>query len=139
MGLKIKPTSSLDEKMSAKIEAWINEKIEFLSKAGEILVKEAVESGNYQDQTGDLRASIGFLVMYGGQIKKEQFSARPAGTEARSKAISTAQGLKGISLVVIAGKNYAAYVESQGYNVLTSAQQLATSLIPKLLKNENSI
>lgn len=139
MGLNIKPTSALEKKLAARIETWINKKIDVLAGAGEILIKEAKESGNYQDDTGDLRASIGFLVMYAGEVKKEHFTAGPAGTEARSKAIAAAQGLKGISLIVIAGKNYAAYVESQGYNVLTSAQQLAATLIPKLLKHENSI
>lgn len=134
MGLEAKITSALEKKIAERLDAWINDKIDFLIKAGEILVKEAVESGNYQDQTGDLRASIGFLVMRDGEIKKEQFSARPAGAEARTKAINKAKGLNGISLIVIAGKNYAAYVESQGYNVLTSSQQLAASLIPKLLK-----
>jgi hypothetical protein len=30
--------------------------------------------------------------------------------------------------------NYAAYVERNGYNVLTSAELLADELVPKLLK-----
>lgn len=40
----------------------------------------------------------------------------------------------GLVLVVVAGMDYAAYVEARGYNVLNSAETLAKTLVPEMLK-----
>ncbi|MGV4578106.1 hypothetical protein ACQ1R5_10635 [Ornithobacterium rhinotracheale] len=40
---------------------------------------------------------------------------------------------RGYVLVVVAGMNYALYVESKGYNVLSTAEQLAEREVPRLL------
>ena len=37
------------------------------------------------------------------------------------------------ALVVVAGMNYAAYVEAKGYNVLSSAEHLAERELPRML------
>lgn len=42
---------------------------------------------------------------------------------------------KGVALVVVAGMNYAAYVEAKGYNVLSSAEHLAERELPRMLEN----
>ena len=41
---------------------------------------------------------------------------------------------KGYVLVVVAGMNYAVYVESKGRDVLTSAEKLAETELPKMLR-----
>lgn len=45
--------------------------IDRLIQAGEECVKKAIEEGNYQNRTGDLRSSIGYIIAYNGNIIKE--------------------------------------------------------------------
>lgn len=40
---------------------------------------------------------------------------------------------KGVALVVVAGMNYASYVEAKGHNVLSSAEHLAERELPRML------
>jgi len=40
---------------------------------------------------------------------------------------------KGLVLVVVAGMNYAIYLEAKGRDVLTSAEQLAQQELPRML------
>lgn len=42
---------------------------------------------------------------------------------------------KGVALVVVAGMNYAAYVEAKGKNVLSSAEHLAERELPRMMEN----
>ena len=43
-----------------------------------------------------------------------------------------------VSLVVVAGMNYATYVEAKGKNVLSSAEHLAQRELPKMLEKLTS-
>ena len=45
------------------------------------------------------------------------------------------KGTTGVCLVVTAGMNYALYVESKGYNVLSSAEHIAERELPRMLEN----
>lgn len=42
---------------------------------------------------------------------------------------------KGIVLIVVAGMNYARYVEKMGLNVLDSSEMLAKKLVPIMLND----
>ena len=136
MGLRI--SESIQKSLNAKIdETFKNAVKEFvlkLAEAGEISVRTAIQRGNYEDRTGDLRNSIGYLVAIDGVSAAESFTATNPGREAREKAMLKASEVKGLTLIVIAGKSYAAYVQSQGFDVLASAGQIARKLIPELLK-----
>lgn len=60
-------TSGLDE-LEKRIEmVYINR----LIKAGEMACQEAIKGGNYEDITGNLRSSIGYIIAYDGKIIKE--------------------------------------------------------------------
>lgn len=59
--------SGLDE-LEKKIEtAYIKRLIE----AGETACQEAIKNGDYEDITGNLRSSIGYVIAYDGKIIKE--------------------------------------------------------------------
>lgn len=59
--------SGLDE-LERQIEmAYIDRLIE----AGEIACQEAIEKGDYENITGNLRSSIGYIIAYDGKIIKE--------------------------------------------------------------------
>mgnify|MGYP004444820349 CR=1 FL=1 len=88
-------------------------------------------SGGYDDQTGNLRSSIGFGVLYNGELQEvggfkrvEGHVTDPKGqdpTQIGEEAIATYAEMmprKGYCIVVVAGMNYARYVEDKGYNVL---------------------
>ena len=102
-------------------------------------VNEARASGNYIDQTGNLRSSIGYVVMKNGRVLhkggfqivksgKEGIKDGPTFIESQLSEYS-----KGIVLLVVAGMNYSAYVEDMGRNVLTTAELLAERIVPKML------
>lgn len=104
-------------------------------------VKEARQSGKYTDQTGNLRSSIGYAILEDGKpIQKsgfERVKATAAEAQGQSEALITrlaATYNTGLVLVVVAGMDYAAYVEARGYNVLNSAETLAKTLVPQMLK-----
>ena len=40
----------------------------------------------------------------------------------------------GLVLILVAGMNYAVYVEARGYNVINSAEDLAKWLVPEMLR-----
>lgn len=114
---------------------------------GEKCVNEARDFGGYEDQTGALRSSVGYIVLVDGVILNENFkiTERPIKKKQDMKALglSTARTFaqqmaakynKGFVLVVVAGMNYAAYVEARGYNVLSSAENLARLQLPAMLE-----
>ena len=57
----------LDELQAEAEEFYIQRLIE----AGEAAVKLAISNGNYQNITGNLRSSIGYIIAYDGEIIKE--------------------------------------------------------------------
>ena len=114
--------------------------IKTFSYVGESCIREARVNGSYMNQTGNLRSSIGYAVVVDGQIVKTKVSAQVMnGVDGKSAATSFLARLSseypsGIYLIVVAGMNYASYVEGRGKNVLTSAELLAERLVPQLLE-----
>lgn len=83
------------------------------------------ESGGYDDQTGNLRSSIGYAIFKNGEKMSEGGFKNIKGgkgiDESKSAIDSYGYGvatMNGWTLVVVAGMYYARYVEAKGYNVL---------------------
>jgi hypothetical protein len=117
--------------------------IEALQYIGETFVNEARSKRTYQDQTGNLRASIGYAIVKNGKTMK--FSVSRAATEGKIEAAEfvtskVQEGSRsGIYLIVFAGMEYALYVEAKGYDVLTGSRPSRTeviSLFKDLIGNE---
>ena len=144
MGIVTRFNQSDIDKIFKEAEKQMFDKIlRVLRYAGETSVNEARNNGAYQDQTANLRNSIGYVICVDGKVINENFSLSSQGTEpstenglkiGRELALSIARQSINISLIVVAGMKYASYVESKGYNVLTSAEQRANQLIPDLLR-----
>lgn len=136
----VTPQSEID----AYIDQSIDKALEFIVNTflyvGESCIREARDNGSYMDQTGNLRSSIGYVVVVDGQIvRKNVVDLVKNGTEGTKEAEAFLERLasehsSGICLIVVAGMNYASYVEGRGYNVLTSAELLAERLVPQLLE-----
>lgn len=103
-------------------------------------VKAAKSTNTYKDQTNHLRSSIGYQLYNRGQLVSENFSKAGTGTEGDASGSGMQKGREvaqeaaklwpqDIIGVVVAGADYALYVESRGYDVITgSSQQLKTIL-----------
>lgn len=134
------PLQIIGDKINASVEAKLKVIVNTLCYVGEQCIIEARDSGNYTDQTGNLRSSIGYAVVWDGKVVqrdcidkvKQGDKGVSDGDDYLSKCIKK-RSRKGIVLIVTAGMNYAEYVEAKGYNVLTSAELKAGPLVKSLL------
>ncbi len=97
-----------------------------LKYVGERFVKNARERANFTDRTGNLRNSIGYTIFKNGNPVYEQANNNTGG-DAAKKVISEHALLfpRGLVLIVVAGMEYAAYVESKNFDVITASSLLA--------------
>ena len=157
--MKVKgDTSGLDE-LSKRME---NEYLDRLADAGEKACAEAAAKGWYQNITGNLRSSIGYVIGYNGAVIREggfhkvqgrgpnmehvMFTTRSGkevdfwargkygdGSEGQRKGMEFARnyisGTRGYSFVLVAGMEYASYVNSKGYDVTNSGAELLWKLV----------
>lgn len=124
------------------IDAIERAQIRRLQDLGEMCVSHARQVPaltGYTDQTGALRSSTGYSVFKNGIAVHENFTPVLEGAEGAKtgQALARRVGAKyteGIALVVTAGMNYAVYLESQGRDVLTSAESLAKQELPQMVE-----
>jgi hypothetical protein len=110
----------------ARIEDAIISRLRFI---GETFVINARENGTYNDITGNLRSSIGYIVLNNGKVVVENFERSNRGSDkstgvskGRSHALSVKKRFsKGYVLICVAGMQYAAAVESRGKDVITAS------------------
>lgn len=113
--------------------------VSVLYQLGELCVNEARNFGSYTDRTGNLRSSVGFGVFKDGQpISYSNFEQVAKGTEGGIEGRNLLEKISGkyhngYALIVVAGMNYAVYVEAKGYNVLSSAELLAENELPRMI------
>nr|DAS17161.1 MAG TPA: hypothetical protein [Caudoviricetes sp.] len=110
-------------------EKYINEATNKFIEIGERCITEARDNGSYTDRTGNLRNSVGYMVLLDG-VEQSQSNIN----KLNRKQFDTikAKYPKGLVLIVVAGMNYAAYVEAKGYNVLSSAELIAGNILKQL-------
>lgn len=143
MGIKANFTK---EDVKKRFDAFLDEierkQISRLQQLGEMCLIEARSNKGYMMQTGALLSSTGYEVFVDGVAIHSQFDAASgAESEAAARGVKTGQNIaekigketKGVALVVVAGMNYATYVEARGYNVLSSAEHLAERELPRML------
>lgn len=118
-----------------------------LKLLGEKCVAEARSLNTYMDQSGNLRSSIGYVIVKNGAIiHSSNFEQVQPWSSSDDAALNGGEiGVKyakklglehssGYALVVVAGMSYASYVEAMGKDVLSSAEHLAERELPKMLK-----
>lgn len=128
--------------------------INTLAYLGEECVTKARDLRTYRDVTGNLRNSIGYVIVANGRIVRRSFKRSAtvivtgeAGQSRRTRgsADGTVYGQllaedlaqhysTGYVLLVVAGMNYAQQVESRGLDVLTSAEHYAEQALPGMLR-----
>lgn len=131
----------------SEINRYIDERVERIKKAiiynlryiGEACVNAARDSGSYTDRTGNLRSSVGYVIVCDGKIMEaSDFDVVKEGGKGAKEGARFAKEVarqfpEGIVLIVVAGMNYAAYVSARGYDVIDSAELLADKLVPQML------
>lgn len=144
MGIKAQFTQ---EQLKRRFDAFLamvkKKQIARMQRLGEMCLIEARNNKGYMMQTGALLSSTGYMIFVDGVALHSQFDAASgAESNAAQNGIKAGQALaekvgkntKGVALVVVAGMNYAAYVEAKGYNVLSSAEHLAQRELPRMLE-----
>lgn len=124
----------LDREFRALQDIYDIKAIRELMKVGEECVRRAREEGNYTDRTANLRNSIGYIVIHDERIMFDSFNGSATGPETQpgDRELAHQRGLeyakrvgdelKGYKtyLVLVAGMEYAAYVEARGRDVIQS-------------------
>lgn len=120
--------------------------VKFLQQVGERVVKyartDASNARHYTDRTGNLRNSIGYVVVQDGRIVESAFDGNtPPSTGSEKGKNGNQIGLayateiaKELSkfktyLVWVAGMEYASYVEAKGYDVIQGSGDWLESII----------
>ncbi len=147
MGFKqITPQSEVNKYLDNEIQKRVRQTIETLAFVGNECVKiarDTSKSKTFTDQTGNLRSSIGYAIVIDGRVlntsdfenvegkKKRGGKGKPNGLNFVNELAQ--KHSKGIVLLVVAGMNYASYVETTR-DVLKSAEINAKVLLSRLLK-----
>lgn len=127
---QITPQNKIDRYLAEEVAKREKVFIDALARIGEECITEARENGDYLDQTGNLRSSIGYAIIKNGRIvSSSSFDAVNNAKEGKGQSKKLISDLlpefsQGIALIVVAGMNYAAYVETKR-NVISSSELLA--------------
>lgn len=136
---RLTPPADIDRLIEKEVEKRKSMLVRELCIIGEKVLNTARLDGEYVDQTGNLRSSVGYVVVFDGKIvQMSSFEVVKEGVEGskagKDYALSIVNSFpKGIALIVVAGMEYASYVSSK-VNVLESAELLAEKLVPQMLK-----
>lgn len=138
------PIGDIDRVLANAIQQAKRKTVRMLSLLGEKCIIEArdrPQEASWYDQTGNLRSSIGYIiVMDGNVISSSSFGQVKNGSEGslegKSLALKLAANYKtGYALIVVAGMHYAAYVEAMDNKVvLASAELLARRELPGMMR-----
>lgn len=128
----------LFDKLAQRAEFVI---MNLLERTGEEFVKIARLEGNYIDHTGNLRSSIGYVIVKDGRIVGKNFqlsekegtdkqTGKPQGEQLAMDLIRSFP--KGYVLIGVAGMKYAVFVEAmENKDVLSRAADKADDFIKK--------
>jgi hypothetical protein len=144
MGWKMTtPMSEINAAIQAEAKRVEKLTIRTLSYLGEqcvIEAKDRPQESSWFDQSGNLRSSIGYVIVHNGRIiQYSDFNQVKQGSEGVKTGKELAEELadeysSGYALIVVAGMNYAELVEAMdNKNVLASAELFARQEMPKMM------
>ena len=131
---------AIEQAMRVKLANELNAMVYRLYEIGLSAVNTIRQNHAYLDQTGNLTSSVGCAVVVDGEIMQiSDFEAiKPTGEEGSQAGQSFVRNLasqfpQGITLIVVAGMNYAAYVERRGIGGMTGGEIFAKQAVEDLL------
>ena len=126
--------ASIEQMINDDLNAWFEELKNSCRSAAKKFVDgiraKTPTEGSWNNRTWNLRSSIGFLLVFNGKIVEEYFPALSGGAEgsqigkayAEEIALLVNEG-EGVQMVIVAGMEYAVFVEGNGIDVLTHASK----------------
>jgi len=139
MGLRPNFTKrQISNQIKAAVDQFRQAATDRFKYAGEEFVNLARQVDSYKDDTGNLRSSIWYSVLYNGKPIAQSFAGNQA--EGRRQAKKAAKEIakeypKGFVLVGGAGMDYAASVEARGYDVVSTSAETAGRLLKAAIRN----
>lgn len=136
----VTPKKEIERYVKAELEKRKKLLIKVLDTSGEIAIKDQTLVHKYLNQTGNLSSSIGYIVLDNGKVVSGGgFTKQGDGETGVSEGenfikLLIADNRQGLVLIVVAGMNYAIYVETMGLDVLTTAQLVSSRMVKKLIK-----
>lgn len=138
------PVGNIDSFLADALRRAKRKCIRMLAFLGEKCVIEARDRSqeeSWYDQTGNLRGSIGYVIVIDGRVVstsgfKQIKNGSQGPVEGKSLAEELAKNYKtGCALIVVAGMHYASYVEAMDNKVvLASAELLARRELPGMIR-----
>ncbi len=99
-------------------------------------VRKKMETKPYEDHTGNLNSSTGFIIYRDGKVVHRDFRESDKGTdkttglkEGLSLALAELRESSGWGVVLMSGMDYASWVQGKGYDVLLSATTNLDSIL----------
>lgn len=133
---------AISDYMDKEIKRYIDSVKQAYIKAGTAMVEDArsrtkdlgaADGGSFGNITWNLRSSIGCAVYIDGVNVYRYFPVLSTGAEGAQRGSDYAdelnEGVEGLQLIVVAGMDYAAAVESKGYNVITATSIAAEGIL----------
>lgn len=111
---------------------WEKECWDSVAQAGRDAVQYAKENGEYKNHTGNLRSAPGFAVVRDGEIIQMEVpdNGHPEAKEKTENFIIYGKKPEN-GLILADGMEYASFVESKGFDVLSGAALKANKLLNK--------
>lgn len=145
MGVKMTtPMSKVNSYLQSEAERIQMLTIRALSALGELCIADARDRSpedSWFDNTGNLRSSIGYVIAYKGNIiHYSEFKQIKDGSEGSDTGKKFAEEIakrisKDYALVVVAGMNYAEFVEAMdNKDVLAHPELFAKAQLPKMME-----
>lgn len=139
MGLKPKFHQDEIKKRCDLFFSRVEDAIELsLSRRGEIMIRDARETGSFTDRSGNLRSANGYVVFKNSKLNTlgiDNSGNQEGKSESESELLKKKSGvLQGFTFIAINGMSYAPIVESRGYTVLTASWMAASQNITRDLR-----
>ena len=150
MGVKIQGFNEMMATLSARAQRIVENflmSLDYLGLQSVRYIRDRTADESWMDQTGNLRSSIGYIVVHDGEIRKSGGFERVNGPKRdKSSADGSAEGRSyaerlaanyptGYALIVVAGMEYAAYVEAKANkDVLAGGEIFLKKEVRKLVR-----
>ncbi|RZJ84898.1 MAG: hypothetical protein EOO20_20660 [Chryseobacterium sp.] len=133
--------AELEAIINDETEAWFDELVDNYRVAGKSFVERAIQKASFNNITWNLRSSIGYVIMYNGQIIESFFKDLVAGTEGQDVGKDYAKFIlsliddgDGLSMALVAGEEYAYFVEAKGKDVISGSYSFFETELKSALK-----
>lgn len=125
--------SNIEAIIKKETTEWFHNLLGDYQKAGKIFVDRLRArtklTGSFANRTFDLRSSIGYLLLFEGKIVDSYFPKMKSGSQGTEIGLNYAKEIAGlvqedgIQMVIVAGMEYALFVERKGYDVLSKSSK----------------